>query len=163
MVKALGLLHKKGLEIHTLFIGNDDDENNSNLSEIISLAKRLGIENNLSFAGFRTSPFENVLADFLVLPSKHEGFGLVLAESIARGLPVIVSDSSEGFREIVNEENGIFYKSRDFNDLANKIEFLNLNRNLFYNQEKIRGTVINKFSEEAFFRRLKNVFLLSFK
>ncbi|WP_417237346.1 MULTISPECIES: glycosyltransferase family 4 protein [Flavobacteriaceae] len=50
---------------------------------------------------------------FLVQPSREEGFGLVVAEAMFCGLPVIVSNVG-GFKEqVVNGKNGYLFKKED--------------------------------------------------
>ena len=57
-------------------------------------------------------------------PSRWEGFGLVAAEAMACGKPVIVSDTP-GFREIiVDRVTGIFARSEDPQDLAASVSLL---------------------------------------
>jgi glycogen synthase len=59
-----------------------------------------------------------------VFPSRWEGFGLAVAEAMACGKPVVVSDTS-GFREIVSDTvNGLFVKSDDPEALADTVQVL---------------------------------------
>lgn len=62
----------------------------------------LGLEERVSFVGRQNDimPFLRE-ADVLILPSKYEGFGMVLAESIACGVPVIAFDCPTGPAEII--------------------------------------------------------------
>lgn len=60
--------------------------------------------------------------DCVVLPSeKHEGFGLVLAEAMSFGIPVIASDL-ETFKEIVmHETTGLIFKVGDVDSLKEQL------------------------------------------
>ena len=59
-----------------------------------------------------------------VFPSRWEGFGLVAAEAMACGKPVVVSDTS-GFREVISDKvTGLFAKSEDPEALAATINEL---------------------------------------
>jgi len=59
--------------------------------------------------------------DIFVLPSLCDGWGMVVNQALACGLPSIVSDST-GAKEIISEgENGYIVKSRDADDLAEKM------------------------------------------
>lgn len=78
-------------EIHPnsklLLIGTGIKEN-----EIKEKVKRLGIEENVIFAGFRENVNDYMCAmDLFVLPSKTEGLGLVLIEAQASGLKCFTS------------------------------------------------------------------------
>lgn len=96
-------------------------------------SERLGFENKVKFSGF-IGEDQKVLyynaADIFVLPSLSEALPLVLLEASASGLPLVVSDL-EVFRSIVKEGfNGLFTKTGDEDDLANKIIYLLENDNL---------------------------------
>jgi glycosyltransferase involved in cell wall biosynthesis len=60
----------------------------------------------------------------LVFPSVcYETQGLVVAEALSVGLPVIVSDVTAA-KELVDGENGLLYRSGDSGDLAKKMSEL---------------------------------------
>ena len=85
-LKALGEL--KNYE-WTLDIVGDGSQR----EELESLVKELGIDDRIKFYGFRddTDKFMSE-ASCLLFPSRSEGFGLVVAEALAVGLPVLASD-----------------------------------------------------------------------
>ena len=66
------------------------------------LAKDLGVANLVSFAGFQPNPYPYIAhATGLVLSSRFEGFGLVIGEAQALGIPVISTDCKSGPRELL--------------------------------------------------------------
>jgi glycosyltransferase involved in cell wall biosynthesis len=68
------------------------------------LAAELGIADRVIFAGWRDNPWALMSrARAFVLPSRWEGFGNVVVEAMASGVPVIVSDCSYGPNEIVRD------------------------------------------------------------
>lgn len=70
---------------------------------LISLAAELNLQCRITFHGSIASP-QTALAemDVLVLPSEAEGFGLVLIEAMASGVPVVATDSP-GIRDVVKD------------------------------------------------------------
>lgn len=71
-------------------------------------------------------PFTNRIQDYYsqaqvyVLSSRWEGFGLVLVEAMAHGLPVVSSNLPTS-KEIMGDF-GLYYKNGDINELAQRLE-----------------------------------------
>ncbi len=62
-------------------------------------------------------------SDVLVLPSLEEGFGLVVVQALACGLPCIVS-SAVGAKDLIrHRENGSIFTSTDSVSLAEELEY----------------------------------------
>lgn len=66
-------------------------------------------------------------ADVLVLPSLEDGFGMVVTEAMASGMPVIVSENT-GAKEIVKDgENGFIIPIKDDEAIREKIRYFQEN------------------------------------
>jgi glycosyltransferase involved in cell wall biosynthesis len=64
---------------------------------LMDLSKRLGLSTRVEFTGFVADPIDHMAsADVFVLATDHEGFGNVLVEALACGVPIIVSDVPYG-------------------------------------------------------------------
>jgi glycosyltransferase involved in cell wall biosynthesis len=91
--------------------------------EIISLARSLGIQNRVSVASspdyFHGLTDYYKAADLFVLPTRKEGFGLVVLEAMASGLCVIASDG--GAPPELLRESGILFRTGDHFSLAREI------------------------------------------
>jgi glycosyltransferase involved in cell wall biosynthesis len=72
-----------------------------------ALIESSGLESRVFLRGHTNDPYR-VLdeADWLMMPSRFEGFGVVLVEALARGVPALASDCPHGPREIL--DNGRF-------------------------------------------------------
>lgn len=101
------------------------------LEKLKRLSYRLGISNSVIFFGKFADviPFYKRMNIF-VLPSIYEGFGIVLLEAMAAGIP-IVSTNVDGITEVVvNGESGILVPPKNYEAIANAIINLIENPNL---------------------------------
>ena len=72
-------------------------DENGHLNEIVLLIKSLGIDRDFDFMGSVSGEKKRALfndADVFVLPSLSENFGIVVAEALSHGIPVITTTST---------------------------------------------------------------------
>lgn len=122
LVRTMHLLAKNQPEISLAIIGNGPER--ENLEKIVD---QLNIQKNVRFMG-RVEKDDDVHAHMhaskvLVLPSTREGFGIVVLEANACGLPVVTLDHKNNMAKelIVDGENGKLC-GLDENDLSDTIE-----------------------------------------
>jgi len=95
------------------------------LPSLVGLARRLGVEDRVRFCPAVSDedlPYFLALGDVFVFPSQNrlEGFGLVVAEAMAAGLPVVVADMP-GVRELIEPgKEGLLAEPLIATDLADK-------------------------------------------
>jgi glycosyltransferase involved in cell wall biosynthesis len=85
---------------------------------------------NVTFHGSVARPvlFEAYrLADVLVFPTLSDGFGLVVSEAMAHGLPVITTDRA-GAADLVSPDNGLIGPAADPRALADALQWCLDNR-----------------------------------
>jgi glycosyltransferase involved in cell wall biosynthesis len=71
-------------------------------AELVQLAERLGVSSDVTFHGYVGQPQEIIRrADIFVLSSVTEGFGNVIIEAMAVGVPVVATDCPYGPGEIL--------------------------------------------------------------
>jgi glycosyltransferase involved in cell wall biosynthesis len=76
---------------------------------LIGLARTAGVADRICWTDMLTGDLKWGLlrsAEVLALPSHSENFGIVVAEALACGLPVLISDRVNIWREIVEDEAG---------------------------------------------------------
>lgn len=71
-------------------------------------------------------------ADVLVFPTLSDGFGLVVSEAFARGLPVIATDRAGAAQFIRQGENGFIIPSADAAALRDRLQWCLDNRQKLY-------------------------------
>jgi glycosyltransferase involved in cell wall biosynthesis len=131
------LIHRKGLD--TLFqafqslyaqnqniklrlVGTGPDE--PALKSLLSEAEQDAVE----FTGFQpvdALPDLFATADIFVLPSRHDGWGVVVNQALASGLPLVCSDQvGAGYDLIQDGVNGYQFPVEDWKALAEKLQKL---------------------------------------
>jgi len=79
-------------------------------SELDALANRLGISEQITWTGLVSGDLKWELfetAEVLLLPSHQENFGIVVAEALACGLPALISNKVNIWREIEADGGGL--------------------------------------------------------
>ena len=131
-------------ELKVLIVGGDvtgDEE----MTKVRRLAEELGIDHLVSFEG--TVPHKRLVhyynaADLCVVPSFYESFGLVAAEAMACGTPVVAT-AVGGLPETVKDGlNGSLIRDRNPEALAEKI-------NLLLNDVRLRGLLASRARESV--------------
>jgi len=98
LLKAVAELRERR-DVRLTIVGTGRDE-----GDLRALAHRLGVADAVNFTGFVRNPGEVLArADVFALATEYEGFGNVLVEALACGLPVVVSDVPYGPAYIIND------------------------------------------------------------
>ncbi|MEM2260560.1 MAG: glycosyltransferase family 4 protein [Candidatus Methanomethylicaceae archaeon] len=154
LLEVAKLLHEKNLKF--IFIGEGPMK-----SYLIEMSKKLGISEKVYFLGRVSDDILHALykmAYVAVFPSLYEPFGIVALEAMASGIPVIVS-AIGGFDEIVIDGyNGLKFSPGSSTDLANAINKI-LNDYDLYNKivMNAKGTIKN-FSWDEIAEKTINVY-----
>ena len=68
----------------------------------------LGLQNNVRLLGMKVNPYPYMAqCDVYVQTSRHEGFGMTIAEAKILGVPIVSTNFDVVYDQITHEENGL--------------------------------------------------------
>jgi L-malate glycosyltransferase len=143
---------KKIPDAHLDILGDGSEKQN-----LINMVKELGLKDSISFLGFKEDVYRFIKnSEFSVLTSDHEGFGLVILESLLLQRPVIAFDVGP-LSEIIDEQCGILIKPFDIDMFVEKVIYLleNKNKAMELGREG-RKKVIDNFSITVMVESIEN-------
>lgn len=120
LLEALALLRRRGIAVTLTTVGDGPQ-----LEALRILARRLKVDDSVEFRGRVDDPSGTIMpevfadADCFVFPSLQEGFGFVLVEAMASGLP-IVATNTRAVAEVLGNV-GMLVPGRDSEALATTI------------------------------------------
>jgi glycosyltransferase involved in cell wall biosynthesis len=124
LIKALKYIKNMNF---TLNIVGTYDKNNKYYRKVIKLVKRFKLQNKVNFLG-RLSDKDLMerykYSDIFVFPSLYEGLGIVLAEAMSFGLPIIAFDNSAMPYIVKDGYNGILVPNKNTKKMSEAIQKL---------------------------------------
>lgn len=137
LINSLKLL--PGIKFNLTIIGKKIEE--EYYEYIIAIINKMKLADKIDFKeNLESSEIKSYYlnSDIMVFPSKWEGYGMVIAEAMAFGLPVIASNIPTS-KELINDRiNGILFEVGNEKELANSILEL-FNNNKLYNKISINS------------------------
>lgn len=120
LIKAFEKLIVDEIDTYLILLGPSETEVDTLLNNLTRAVK-----DRVIMAGFSSEPERFMaIADMLVLPSYREGFGTVVIEAAAMGIPTIGTNIYGLSDAIVDGETGLLVPVRDIDKLAEAISYL---------------------------------------
>jgi|GEM_PF-344908 len=114
LVAAFGRLANEDANIHLLVVGPDEEGIYPRMIKMLA-----GYSSQLHCVGYSEKPEEYMAcADILCLPSYREGFGSVVVEAGAVGLPAIASNIYGLQDAVINGQTGILHQPKNIDEIT---------------------------------------------
>jgi glycosyltransferase involved in cell wall biosynthesis len=130
-----------------LFVGEGAQKN-----ELIELAKKYGVYQNIIFAGWveRTHiPSLYAILDVYAHAASFEPFGFVIPEAMMNAAPVVSTPTGSALDSIIHKKNGYLVKYKDSSSLAEGILYTIKHGNDF--KEKGKKTALEMFEFDVMY------------
>lgn len=158
LIKSIKLVKEKNPEIKSLIIGDGPEK-----KTLETLTQKLNLEKNIKFLGFLEN-HDDVYAlmkssKVFVLPSTREGFGIVVIEANACGIPVITIDYKDNAaRDLIEEEINGFICQLDEEEIAKRILRILIN-NSSRETQKVCMDLAKKYDWDKIVDEVERVYL----
>ena len=149
LLKALPFIE---VAFHLVIVGKGKE-----LKKLEAIVYEFKLKEQVTFKGFQANiEVEYQKSDVIIMPSRwQEPFGLVGIEAFSYGKPVIAFDVGGISEWLKNNENGYLVKAFDFKEIANKINFLFSNLDIYKRLKAQAFTSVKKRYNINFF--LENI------
>ena len=144
LLEALKIMKDKGVTYQAVLIGEGMD-----LEAMKQKAASMELTDRVRFTGLlQDQELVDELAsgDFFVLSSHYETAGIVLAEALACGIPVVATRVG-GIPELVNDSNGILVPPNDPQTLAKAMERCCASHR-DYDPEMLRSCIVGRYDKK---------------
>lgn len=129
------------------------------LQTMKALCTHLNLDRHVTWAGAverQQVPAFLAQAHFFILASQVESFGLVLAEALAMGIPVI-SSASGGPSDFIHAENGVLFSVGDVTELSEAIMKMS-NDYALYHPQKMRADILRLCNASNIYNEIWDVY-----
>lgn len=156
VAKMLEIIREKHHEnIDLVFVGNGPEE--EKVKKFVDTLSK-NTQEHIHFEGARYDVQDYYKAAFLLVHASVAGEGLptIMIEAMSYDLPMVVTDSKTGPREILGEnEYGLLCRVKDPEDMANKVEKMISDSELYHYYAVKSKERVKDFSPEAIQEQLK--------
>ncbi len=157
LIEAVSIQKEFLPDIRLHVIGED-----RNQPALENRSRRLNVQNNIVFHGRKANEEVKRMmagADIFAMPSLTEGFGLVYAEAMQIGVPVIATKEG-GLKEVVQDkEEALFVRPSDPHELAAAIQSLVNDRELISRLKRNGKSAVARLSVEKMAVETERIYL----
>lgn len=131
-------------QFHLVLVGDGD------LNWTKDLINKFNLVDNCNLFDFQDPINFYKMCDILVLPSRQEGFPLVVIEAMMAGVPVVRSNTEGASNQISHKVDGYIFKNEDSNELSQYLKIL-MENELLRRQigDKGKQKALNLFTQDV--------------
>lgn len=128
-------------------------------NKLVSLCKKLNIENRVLFLGYRDDIIDLLhMSDIFLFPSLQEGLPVALMEAMATGLPCVVSSIRGVVDLIIDGKGGFLCGVNNITDYKNAIEKIIADIKLKSTMGEYNRNALQKFDMPIAMKQLKEIY-----
>lgn len=151
-LKAMSIVLKDIENVFGVVIGNGEE-----ISEMKRMCRELGIENRILFLGYKNNVNEIITqVDFVVLPSRWEGFPLTPIEVFSNGKTIVASNISGNNEIVIDKQNGLLFESENYSVLGDRIIRLVKDKKLL---KELESGALDSFTKKYEYNVFKKKYL----
>lgn len=142
LIDAFSKVHRTTEDLHLVMAGPDQTEWVPKLKQ---LASARGLSDTITWTGMISGDIKwgaMRAADAFILPSHQENFGIAVVESMACGVPVLISDKVDIWKEIQQDNAGLIGSDTVIGTQAMLEQWLNLSDT---ERNAIRANALHSF------------------
>ncbi|MGA9292738.1 MAG: glycosyltransferase family 4 protein [Ignavibacteriaceae bacterium] len=150
LIEAWNSIVKKYNNIYLIYTGSGEGSYDFCKDELLKYIKDNNLSKDVLVTGYVDEMHEYLqAADVFVFPSDYEGFGLVILEGLACGLPSVITKVGAAAEVINNYENGVVVPPKNKEKLYEGINWMLENKKLWESMGKKARISVEKYSLEV--------------
>lgn len=156
LIESMKAIKNNYSNVQLVIIGDGTEKH-----ELEKLVVEFGLSDCVSFVGkvpnHKVSQYM-IESDIFVLPSLSEGFGIVLLEAMASGLPIVASNVGGIPSLVQNEINGFLVESRNPERISEKVLLLFDNEELMIKISENNKKIVEQYDWEKVVVQLEDIY-----
>jgi glycosyltransferase involved in cell wall biosynthesis len=161
LIESMKIIKIDFPNIELILVGDGEEK-----CKLESLVKQFNLSEYVSFVGIvpnQQIPKCMIESDIFVLPSLSEGFGIVILEAMASGLPIVASNVGGIPYLVQNEINGFLVEPKNPDQIAEKVLHLLKNDKLMQDISDNNRKFVTKYEWKEIVLSLEKVYNTSIK